>query len=334
MPGRHQIPAAVLAGPHQIPRRFLLHTRDRHRDDLAQVQQPGQMPGIAGIGLDPIPAGRCNFDGAATRQSMPCAGQEPGQPEPGRAGLIGDRHRTAAATRSNRGSRGDPGSTGARTPPGLPVQPARDHRTCVHIQPDTRTHDCSLGPPTSCGSTGRTRSCPATHDHMWRGPSQRSSSGRVVRQRGQACPCPHRRLSGAVEAPGSRAAAGRRAAVASATLEAGGAAPYPARCDQRTTSAMAAQPPPSLTGRMPGLGASSSTTGLSITPIPSMPPGRVGGATPTPNCSTGPRGRRSRPRYWPTWIYRRTPTSCSHATPRPSTTPTERWPGGWTPTPR
>ena len=29
----------------------------RHRADLVQTQQPGQMQGIAGIGLDPIPGG-------------------------------------------------------------------------------------------------------------------------------------------------------------------------------------------------------------------------------------------------------------------------------------
>jgi hypothetical protein len=56
MPRRHQIPAHVLAGPHQIPGGLGLGGRDRHRHDLAQVQQPGQMPGIAGVGLDPIPA--------------------------------------------------------------------------------------------------------------------------------------------------------------------------------------------------------------------------------------------------------------------------------------
>ena len=33
----------------------------------------------------------------------------------------------------------------------------------------------SLGPPTSVALPARTHSCPATHDHMWRGPSPRTS---------------------------------------------------------------------------------------------------------------------------------------------------------------
>ena len=49
VPSRHQIPATVFAGAHQVPGRFLLDAGDRHRHDLAQMQQPRQMPGIAGI---------------------------------------------------------------------------------------------------------------------------------------------------------------------------------------------------------------------------------------------------------------------------------------------
>jgi len=42
----HQVAANILSSPHQVPRRFLLHTRDRDRDDFSEVQQPGQMPGV------------------------------------------------------------------------------------------------------------------------------------------------------------------------------------------------------------------------------------------------------------------------------------------------
>jgi len=59
-------PADVLPGPDQIPRRLGRHVRDRHHHDLPGMLQPGQVPGIAGVGLDPIPLGRNNFDGAAT----------------------------------------------------------------------------------------------------------------------------------------------------------------------------------------------------------------------------------------------------------------------------
>jgi hypothetical protein len=42
------------------------------------------MPGIAGVGLDPIPTGTHDFEGAATEQSIvnPRRPQEPGQPKP------------------------------------------------------------------------------------------------------------------------------------------------------------------------------------------------------------------------------------------------------------
>jgi hypothetical protein len=55
MPRGHQVPADILSGPHQIPRRFLFHARDGDRDDLPEMQQPGQVPGIAHVSLDPIP---------------------------------------------------------------------------------------------------------------------------------------------------------------------------------------------------------------------------------------------------------------------------------------
>jgi hypothetical protein len=54
MAGAHQISAAVLAGTHQIPGCFLRHSRDRDFHDLAQMQQPGQMTGIPGVGFNSI----------------------------------------------------------------------------------------------------------------------------------------------------------------------------------------------------------------------------------------------------------------------------------------
>ena len=61
MPGGHQIPAAVLAGTHQITRGLLGHTGYRDLHDLTQMQQPGQMRRITGIGLDPIPGWALQF---------------------------------------------------------------------------------------------------------------------------------------------------------------------------------------------------------------------------------------------------------------------------------
>jgi len=58
----------VRAGPPSSPvARPQLPARDHELHDLRQVQQPGQMPGIPRVGLRPKPAGRCSFDGAATR---------------------------------------------------------------------------------------------------------------------------------------------------------------------------------------------------------------------------------------------------------------------------
>jgi hypothetical protein len=82
VPGRHQIPAHILSGPHQIPGRFLFHTRHGDRDDLSQMQQPGQVPGITHISLDPIPDGRCSFDGAATQHSIPRPARNRANPNP------------------------------------------------------------------------------------------------------------------------------------------------------------------------------------------------------------------------------------------------------------
>ena len=70
MPDSHPIGAGIVAGPHQITHRLALRSRDRHRGDLAQPQQPGRMRSVFGV-LTRSPAGRCNFDGAATRHSIP-----------------------------------------------------------------------------------------------------------------------------------------------------------------------------------------------------------------------------------------------------------------------
>src|SRR5664279_3979560 len=71
---------------------------------------------------------------------------------------------------------------------------------------------------------------------------------------GQAPACPQRCPSGRAEAPGSRAAAGRRAAML-CTLDAGGARPQAARSSQRPTGPTATAldkhrgtPPPALIG--------------------------------------------------------------------------------------
>jgi hypothetical protein len=139
VPGRHQIPAAILTGPDQIPRGFLLHRGHPHRGDLANMQQPGQMPGIANVGLDPIPRWALQLRRRRHHALDPRRLQRPRQTEPRWAGLVGHRH--------GRRQPADPVQDLAviRTQPvlhdftGFPDQPARNDRSCVHIKTNTRT---------------------------------------------------------------------------------------------------------------------------------------------------------------------------------------------------
>jgi hypothetical protein len=54
---------------------------------------------------------------------------------------------------------------------GVPVQPARNDRSWVHIQADRRTLTFQWGAIHICGYTGQDPILSATHVHMWRGPS-------------------------------------------------------------------------------------------------------------------------------------------------------------------
>ena len=48
MLGRHQVPAHVLTSPHEVSGRLLFNAGNPHLHDFTQMQQPGQVPGIAG----------------------------------------------------------------------------------------------------------------------------------------------------------------------------------------------------------------------------------------------------------------------------------------------
>ena len=65
--------------------------RDIH--DLSQMQQPGQMRGITGIGLDPITGRSLQLRRGSHPAIDTRRDQRPRQPETRRAGLIGHRHR-------------------------------------------------------------------------------------------------------------------------------------------------------------------------------------------------------------------------------------------------
>ena len=73
MPGPHQVTAAVLTGPDQVPGGLLVDGRHHDRGDLVQPQQPGQVHASLASVLTRSPAGFCSFDGAATSQRIPAA---------------------------------------------------------------------------------------------------------------------------------------------------------------------------------------------------------------------------------------------------------------------
>lgn len=82
VPGPHEIRADVLAGTHQITRRFIRVARDPHGCYLSQQGQPGQMLGIAGISLDPVARGplqlgRCGDQALDTGGSQSLANPNP-----------------------------------------------------------------------------------------------------------------------------------------------------------------------------------------------------------------------------------------------------------------
>ena len=61
MPGAHQVTTGVLTGTDQIPGSLLIRSRNRHRGELVQAQQPGQMDRVLGVGLHPVAAGSLQF---------------------------------------------------------------------------------------------------------------------------------------------------------------------------------------------------------------------------------------------------------------------------------
>lgn len=76
------VTAHILSGPDQVPSRPRVRTRDRYRHDLAQVEQPGQVPGIPGIGLDPVPTGPLNRRGRRDQALDPATAKNLASPYP------------------------------------------------------------------------------------------------------------------------------------------------------------------------------------------------------------------------------------------------------------
>jgi hypothetical protein len=82
MPGSHQIAAAVLAGADQVAGGFLVNGGDRHRADLIQPQQPGEVDCVLGVGLHPVTGGPLQLARRRHRVPDPRRGQRPVQAEP------------------------------------------------------------------------------------------------------------------------------------------------------------------------------------------------------------------------------------------------------------
>jgi hypothetical protein len=105
VPRRHQIAPHIVSSPDQVPRRFLLHPRHSDRDDLPEVQQPGQMSGVAAVGLDPVPGRALQLRRRRHLAVDAFPGQEPGQAESCRSGLIDHRDRAGQRPPSRAGDR-------------------------------------------------------------------------------------------------------------------------------------------------------------------------------------------------------------------------------------
>jgi hypothetical protein len=149
MPGRHQFPAHVLPGSHQIPGRLGGLIRNGHRDDLPGVQQPGQMPRVPGIGLDPVPGGPQQLRRRSDLDIHSRPAQKTGQAEPGRTRLVGHPHRTRQGLDPPRHIRVRRRQPALPQLPGRTVQGRGDHRPCMHIQTHARTLNNHWGPPAS-----------------------------------------------------------------------------------------------------------------------------------------------------------------------------------------
>ena len=95
------------------------------------------MGGITGIGFDPV-AGRADqLRRGSHLTGDPCRGQRPGQSEPGRASLVGHRHRAGQIIQPGHDLPAIRGQSSLRHLTGVAIQSTSEHRTCVHIQPNT-----------------------------------------------------------------------------------------------------------------------------------------------------------------------------------------------------
>ena len=147
VPDPHQIRAGILAGTHQITHRLHLSFRNGDRGDLTKTQQPGQMRGITGVGLDPIPRRADQLRWRRYDTLDLGVGQCSRQSKARRSSLIGHPHRTSQSVQPVQ----DLAVIGTQTRPRdltrFLIDSMRNHRKRMHIQPDTRTVETHRRPP-------------------------------------------------------------------------------------------------------------------------------------------------------------------------------------------
>ncbi len=147
MPCSHQIDPAVLARPDQIARRLLRNARHRDRGDLTQAQQPSQMRGVAGVGLDPITGRALQLRRRRDDAVDPSSHQHPKQPEARRPGLISHRDRPRQLTQPAADLLMGRGQLRLDQLAGHAIDRRCSNRSCMHIQTNTRTHGTHRGLP-------------------------------------------------------------------------------------------------------------------------------------------------------------------------------------------
>ena len=146
MPRPHQVAADVLPGACQVAGGLLRHAADGDQHDVAKPEQPGQQQRVLGVGLDPVIGRPVQLARCGDDPPHVLVLQEPGQPEPGRPGLVGDRRRA--------GQLPQPREHGLRlrAQPGRiswPVSPSIAHATTDLACTSRPTHirSRSQGPP-------------------------------------------------------------------------------------------------------------------------------------------------------------------------------------------
>ena len=181
-------PAAVLASLHQITRCFLGGAGDCHCGDLPQMQEPRQMRGIVGVGLDPVPGRadqlrRSGYLTADDQRRSRCGPTRTRSDPPHRSPPPGQ-----ADHRATPRSPHDRESTVVGTPHRCPHPKHTQHRTCVHIQTNTRTLNVHWGLPHLWLYRPGPTSCRQPRSHVSEAPAPIPSSARYGSRRNDVEP--------------------------------------------------------------------------------------------------------------------------------------------------